>query len=253
MPRHPVGSQLPDRRHVTRAALRRSPVPIRGWSSRADFVLNRHGQRLCAPGASATSRPLSPRLPAPQSSRHLPLSTPRDPLRKPSSACGKPMGGDSSDATPASKALPPYRRTPNAAAVVSGCPVETPLVGPITAGRSAEPEGWRSWRGTCALPSDGSAAASRRVRAMRVVVMRRGWRSAGGRVKRPRGLRARSRYSWVVELAGPTGPRWWSSQLRISSMSSSRSGGMCPPSSLACRFSLSGAPRRSNNGFCETS
>ena len=46
-----------------------------------------------------------------------------------------------SEATPASNALPPFSRMPNAAAVVSGWPVDTPPAGPITAGRSAERAG----------------------------------------------------------------------------------------------------------------
>src|SRR5688500_17831564 len=41
------------------------------------------------------------------------------------------------EVTPASKALPPFNSVSNAAAVVRGCPVEIPAVGPMTAGRSA--------------------------------------------------------------------------------------------------------------------
>ncbi len=42
-----------------------------------------------------------------------------------------------SDATPASNALPPLWRISSAADVTSGCPVETPALGPATSGRSA--------------------------------------------------------------------------------------------------------------------
>ena len=75
MPRHPVCRQLPDRRHVTRPALRSSPVPTSGWSSRADFVLLRHGQRRRSRRPAAAGPRLPGRLPAPQSPRQLPLST----------------------------------------------------------------------------------------------------------------------------------------------------------------------------------
>src|SRR5688572_15609603 len=41
---------------------------------------------------------------------------------------------------------------PKAAAVVSGWPVDTPPEGPMTAGRRADPAGWRSCLGTCGVP-----------------------------------------------------------------------------------------------------
>ncbi len=111
-----------------------------------------------------------------------------------------------SDVTPASKALPPLRRISNAAAVVSGCPVETPPVGPITAGLST---GARrsppSPRGPCCVETGETVVARVRTTSSardRVAMMR-----VVSRMRRTAAMGA-TFFSWPTYLGhNPPSPR----------------------------------------------
>ncbi len=69
----------------------RDVAQLLGRSRMKDFVLLPRGQRRCTRRRSAEGRGLPGRLSTSQSTRHLPVSTSRDPLRGPKTLVGRPI------------------------------------------------------------------------------------------------------------------------------------------------------------------